>query len=73
MKAIAILFLFIGMILIVKGYYSNKYRNMKEPEVIIKYIPRSEYEEQMSPQEKLDDFYKGLFEKTQPNYYDSKI
>lgn len=73
MKAIAIFLLFLGMILIVKGYYSNKYKNINEPKVIIKYIPRSEYEEQMSPQEKLDDFYKGLFEKTQPNFYDSKI
>jgi hypothetical protein len=73
MKALAILLLFIGMVLVIKGYYSNKYKKMEEPKVIIKYIPRSEYDEQMSPQEKLDDFYKGLFEKTQPNIYDSKI
>jgi len=73
MKALAILLLFIGMVLVIKGYYSNKYKKLEEPQVIIKYIPRSEYDEQMSPQEKLDDFYKGLFEKTQPNVYDSKI
>jgi hypothetical protein len=73
MKALAILLLFIGMVLVIKGYYSNKYKKLEEPKVIIKYIPRSEYDEQMSPQEKLDDFYKGLFEKTQPNIYDSKI
>ena len=73
MKALAILLLFIGMVLVIKGYYSNKYKKLEEPKVIIKYSPRSEYDEQMSPQEKLDDFYKGLFEKTQPNIYDSKI
>lgn len=73
MKALAILLLFIGMVLVIKGYYSNKYKKLEEPKVIIKYIPRSEYDEQMSPQEKLDDFYKGLFEKTQPNIYDNKI
>lgn len=73
MKALAILLLFIGMVLVIKGYYSNKYKKLEEPIVIIKYIPRSEYDEQMSPQEKLDDFYKGLFEKTQPNIYDNKI
>ena len=73
MKALAILLLFIGMVLVIKGYYSNKYKKLEEPKVIIKYIPRSEYEEQLSPEEKLDDFYKGLFEKTQPNVYDSKI
>jgi hypothetical protein len=73
MKALAILLLFIGMVLVIKGYYSNKYKELVEPKVIIKYIPRSEYDEQLSPQEKLDDFYKGLFEKTQPNIYDNKI
>lgn len=73
MKALAILLLFIGMVLVIKGYYSNKYKKLEEPKVIIKYIPRSEYDEQLSPQEKLDDFYKGLFEKTQPNIYDNKI
>jgi hypothetical protein len=73
MKALAILLLFIGMVLVIKGYYSNKYKELEEPKVIIKYIPRSEYDEQLSPQEKLDDFYKGLFDKTQPNIYDNKI
>lgn len=73
MKTIAIFLLFLGMILIIKGYYNNKYKYHQEKKVIIKYIPRSEYEEQLSPQEKLDDFYKGLFEKTQPNIYNSKI
>lgn len=73
MKALAILLLFIGMVLVIKGYYSNKYKRLEEPKVIIKYIPRSEYYEQLSPEEKLDDFYKGLFEKTQPNVYDSKF
>jgi len=73
MKAIAILLLFMGMILIVKGYYSFKYKKMTEPQVVIKYIPRDEYEDLLSPKEKLDEFYKGLFEKVQPNMYDSKI
>jgi len=42
---------------------------MAQPKVIIKYIPRSEYEEQLSPEQKLTSFYKGLFENTQPNMY----
>ncbi len=44
---------------------------MLKPEVIVKYISRREYEEQLSPSEKLGEFYKGMFEKTQPNIYDS--
>jgi len=73
MKAIAIFLLFLGMILIVKGYYSNKYKKISQPKVIIKYIPRSEYEAQMSDDERLAEFYKGMFEGTQPNQYNSKI
>lgn len=73
MKAIAIFILFLGMILIVKGYYSKKYKILSQPKVIIKYIPRSEYEEQLSDEQKLGEFYKGMFENTQPNIYNSKI
>lgn len=69
MKAIAIFILFLGMILIVKGYYSKKYQKLGQPKVIIKYIPRSEYEEQLSDEQRLNDFYKGMFESTQPNLY----
>jgi hypothetical protein len=73
MKAIAIFLLFLGMILIVKGYYSNKYKEMTKPKVIIKYVSRDEYEAQLSDELKLAEFYKGMFEGTQPNIYDSKI
>jgi hypothetical protein len=69
MKAIAIFILFLGMILIVKGYYSKKYQKLAQPKVIIKYIPRSEYEEQLSDEQRLNDFYKGMFENTKPNLY----
>jgi hypothetical protein len=40
-----------------------------QPKVIIKYIPRSEYEEQLSDEQRLNDFYKGMFENTKPNLY----
>ena len=47
MKAIAIFLLFIGAILIVQGYYDKKLTCGKE-KIIVKYIPRSTYEEQMN-------------------------
>ena len=73
MKAIAVFLLFLGMILIVKGYYSKKYKKLAQPKVIIKYIPRSEYEEQLSDSQRLSEFYKGLFEGTQPNSYNPDV
>jgi hypothetical protein len=73
MKAIAIFLLFLGMFLIVKGYYSNKYRKLTKPDVVVKYVPRDEYEAQLSDELRLAEFYKGLFEGTQPNIYNSKI
>ena len=73
MKALAIFILFIGLFLVLKGYYSNKYKKATTPKVVIKYVPRDEYEAQLSDELRLAEFYKGLFEGTQPNIYNSKI
>ncbi len=61
MKAIAIFLLFIGSILVIQGYYSNK-AVCKKDKVVVKYIPRSIYEEQLKPDESLQTFYKSIFE-----------
>ena len=61
MKAIAIFLLFIGSIMIIQGYYNNKSVCKKE-KVVVKYIPRSVYEEQLKPEESLQTFYKSMFE-----------
>lgn len=72
MKSIAIFILFVGVVLVIKSYYEFKYSNVEKPKTIIKYIPISQYEETLSDSEKLSEFYKGMFELTQPNIYDSK-
>ena len=72
MKSIALFILFVGVILIIKSYYENKYINEKELKTIIKYVPISQYEESLSDNETLSQFYKGMFELTQPNIYDAK-
>jgi hypothetical protein len=61
MKAIAIFLLFIGSIMIIQGYYNNK-SVCKKDKVVVKYIPRSIYEEQLKPEESLQTFYRGMFE-----------
>jgi hypothetical protein len=65
MKGIAIFLLFIGTVLIIQGYYNNISACPKQ-KTVIKYIPRSLYEEQLSEGEKLESYYKGMFEDTQP-------
>jgi hypothetical protein len=72
MKSIALFMLFIGSLLIIKNYYENKYIKQAEPTTIIKYLPISQYEEVMTDEQSLADFYKGMFEQTQPNVYDYK-
>jgi len=74
MKSIALFILFVGAVLIIKGYYENKYRKIESEnnKTYIKYLPISEYEQTLSPQEELSQFYKGMFELTQPNIYDYK-
>ena len=67
MKSIAILLLFIGMFLVIQGYYSQT-NNCPAPAVQIKYIPRSLYDEQLSPdnQNILSKQFTSLFEDIQP-------
>jgi hypothetical protein len=72
MKSIAIFFLFIGMILIINGYYRQQYELTQKPKTIIKYVPRNIYEDQMNPQEQLSEFYKSMFDNVQPNLYNDK-
>ena len=72
MKSIAIFILFIGIVIIIKSYYELKYSKLNEPKTIIKYIPISQYEETLTAPEELSQFYKGMFELTQPNIYDAK-
>lgn len=63
MKSIAIFLLFIGTVFIIQGYYSQINFCPKQ-KTVIKYIPRSLYEEQLSGKDNLEIFYKSMFEET---------
>lgn len=65
MKAIAVFLLFIGMFLVVQGYYKQGSK-CPAPKVEVKYIPRSLYDEQLSDEQKLDVQFKSLFEDISP-------
>lgn len=74
MKAFAIFFLFVGIILVIQAYYKNLSACPK-PNTIIKYVPRSIYEDQLSDKEKLTEFYKTMFdgsEKSQKMFKNNK-
>ena len=62
MKSIAIFLLFVGVVLIIQGYYSN-IAACPKPKTNIKYIPRSSYEDQLSvDNSSLTSMYKGMFD-----------
>lgn len=65
MKAIAVFLLFVGMFLVVQGYYQRR-EACPAPKTEIKYIPRSLYEEQLSDEQKLAVHFKSLFEDVSP-------
>jgi len=67
MKSIAVLLLFIGMFLVVQGYYAQA-TACPEPQVQIKYIPQSAYETQLSSdsQTMISKQFKGMFEDINP-------
>jgi len=62
MKSLAIFLLFIGTILVIQGYYSGLSYNQSKTN--IKFVPRSTYEDQLSDDNTLNKYYKGLFEQT---------
>jgi len=63
MKAIAVFLLFLGMFLVVQGYYQQA-TSCPAPKVEVKYIPYSLYEEQLSDKQNLQRQFKSLFEDT---------
>lgn len=67
MKAIAVFFLFLGMFLVVQGYYAQTTACPK-PTVQYKYIPQYLYEEQLSKdsEKSISRQFKGMFEDTNP-------
>ena len=67
MKSIAIFLLFIGTFLIIQGYY-NQVSECPSQKTVIKYIPRSLYEEQLSDNQNLEVFYKSMFEDATPTH-----
>jgi hypothetical protein len=67
MKAIAVLLLFIGMFLVIQGYYSQIHQ-CPPSEVKVKYIPRSLYDEQLSPESEsiVSKQFQSMFDSIQP-------
>jgi len=66
MKAFAIFFLFLGIILVIQAYYKDK-TACSVPKTIIKYVPRNIYEEQLNSEQRLDEFYKVMFDGSRKN------
>ena len=66
MKAISVFLLFVGMFLVVQGYYQQA--SMKQcpaPKVQVKYIPRSLYDEQLS-EPTVAKHFQSMFDSVQP-------
>jgi hypothetical protein len=65
MNAIAVFLLFIGMFLMVQGYYSRA-AECPAPKVEIKYVPRTVYEDQLTPEQSVSQQFRSMFEETAP-------
>ena len=72
MKAIAVFLLFIGMFLVLQGYY-DKDKACPAPKVEVKYIPYSLYQEQLSDSQKLSQHFKSLFEDIASPWIQTKV
>lgn len=63
MKNLILLLLFIGILLIVQGYYENKISKVKSKKIVKKYVPLHIYEGQMNGSESIDNQFKSTFQK----------
>jgi hypothetical protein len=61
MKAIATVLLFIGVIMLMQGYYTQTQQCPKQKTKVIM-VPRSLYSEQISPSESVSQQFKGMFD-----------
>ena len=61
MKSISFLLFFVGIILIVVGYYRSLSKNNKYKEIEYRYIPKSIYSEQIQENQIMSKF-KKMFE-----------
>lgn len=73
MNSIGVFLLFFGIILIANGYYKQKYNNCTKGKTIVKYVPRTLYEESLTDSEKLNSFYSSMFDSVSPGFYNDKL
>jgi len=66
MRAVAVFMLFVGMFMVLQGYYAQQAEQCPAPSVQIKYVPMSVYEDQLGSDEKVGRQFKSMFEDTQP-------
>lgn len=67
MRAVAVFVLFVGMFLILQGYYAQKAEQCPAPTVQVKYVPLSVYEDQLAASgDAVSRQFKSLFEDAQP-------
>lgn len=63
MKLVILSILFIGIIVIIQGYYLKKLNELERQKVITKYVPLGVYEGRMSGTEMIDNQFKSQFAK----------
>lgn len=63
MKNVILLLVFIGILVIVQGYYETKISNVKKQQTVVKYVPLHTYEGKMNGAESIDNQFKSSFEK----------
>lgn len=63
MKNVVLLLLFIGILVIVQGYYEGKIQKVKSKKTITKYIPLHIYEGKMNGSDMIHNQFKSSYEK----------
>lgn len=63
MKAVAVFVLFVGVVMVMQGYYNQTQQCPKQKTKVVM-VPRSLYSEQLNPDRTVSQQFKSLFDDT---------
>lgn len=67
MKLVVLFILFLGILVVVQGYYMKQLNDVKGEKTVTKYVPLSVFEGRMNGSEMIDYQFKSQFQKITSN------
>lgn len=75
MQSLVVLFLFVGVVLVMQGFYEERLKiAVKDVKIEYRFVPRTYYEEQLSGMDDIGPSIKTMFTKESPDpWFDNSV